>query len=80
MSDVQLDAWVMYSRMNFTDRDGSPTYRVSDFYYSTILNTDPNSNVDRNYMYLAKNNIATEDNYLYPFDYDQTGTYFEVGK
>lgn len=41
ISDIQLDSWVMYSRMNFTERGGgSPTFRVSDFFFSTVLNTD----------------------------------------
>ena len=70
----------MYNRMNFTDREGMPTFRVSDFFFSTVLSTKTDGLIDRNYIYLARNKVATEDNYLYPFDYDQQGEYYDVGK
>ena len=67
--------------MNFTERGaGPPTYRVSDFFFSTVLNTDQKSLVDRNYIYLSKNNIATEDQHFYSFEYSYQGIYFDIGK
>jgi hypothetical protein len=81
ISDIQLDAWIIHSRINFTDRANTPpTFRTSDLYYSTILNTSPKSLVDRNYIYLRKNSIYTEDSLFFNFEYSHYSTYYDLGK
>ena len=66
--------------MNFTERNFEPSFRVMDMFHSTMLNTNKALPVMRNYMYLRLNSVKTEDNYIYPFDYDFDGFFYDVGK
>jgi hypothetical protein len=66
--------------MNFTEREFVPSFRVYDLFHSIVLNSNPDSVVPRNYMYLRKNSVKTEDSLIYPFDYDVDDFFFDVGK
>ena len=79
IKDVQLDTWVAYRKMNFLDKTSDPTFMVNDIFSSEMLNNKPDHIINRNYMYLRKNNLQLEDDYL-QFEYTGTGTYFDVGK
>ena len=63
VKDVQLDTWVSYSKMNFLDRSVEPIFKVNDIFASYLLNTKKDSVIDRNYMYLRRNNLQLEDDY-----------------
>ena len=44
-----------------------------------MLNTAPETVIERNYMYLRKNDFQLEDDYL-QFEFTGTGQYYDVGK
>lgn len=79
MKDVQLDTWVAYSKMNFVDKTNEPTFMVNDIFASQMLNTAEDREIQRNYMYLRKNDLQMEDDY-FQFDYTLTGVYYDIGK
>ena len=66
--------------MNYTEREFEPSFRVMDMFHSVMLNENTDVPVMRNYMYLRLNTVKTEDNLLYPFDYDFDGFFYDVGK
>ena len=61
VKDIQLDTWVINSKMNFTERFKFPSFRVSDFFFSSVLSESPILPVPRNYLYLRENTVETED-------------------
>lgn len=70
VQDIQIDTWVVYKKMNFTDRLAEPTFLVQDILDSqTLAGTyDPVTNnpvkVDINQVYMRGNDVATTDGYL----------------
>lgn len=80
VKDLELNVWAINSKINFTDRVTLPAFRVQDMYHSTILNTSQEVVVRRPYIYLRKNLIETEDNIVYPFSKDFSGTFYDVGR
>ena len=79
VKDIQLDTWVAFYKMDFLDKVQQSTYKVNDIFDSQMLNADRNTIVQRNYMYLRKNDMQLEDDFL-QFDYTGVGTYYDVGK
>ena len=49
--------------MNFLDRTEEPIFKVNDIFASYLLNTKEDSVVERNYMYLRRNDLQLEDDY-----------------
>lgn len=79
VKDIQADTWVAYFKMDFLDKDYQPTFKVNDIYDSQMLDNSRSSVVKRNYMYLRKNDLQLEDDYL-QFEYTGVATYYDVGK
>ena len=52
VKDIMVDNWVMYKKMNFTDKLGEPNFYANDIYDSVMLNDHPDHVIQRNYMYL----------------------------
>lgn len=78
--DVELDTWVTFRKMNFSDKIGEPNFIATDIFDAIMLNADPNHIIERNYMYLRKNFQEMEDTY-YPFEYfSYEGDFYDVGK
>ena len=61
---MQLDVWVAFKKMDFLDKEGESTYKVNDMYFSTMLFNHPDNVIERNYMYVRKNDLQLEDDYL----------------
>lgn len=80
IKDISVETWAVYSKMNFTERRFEPSFRVYDLFHSTVINTDQNAPLARNYMYLRRNTATTEDNLIYPFFYDFNEKWYDVGK
>lgn len=40
VSDIQLDTWIAYEKMDFLDYEGKPTFLVQEVVSSTLLDYD----------------------------------------
>ena len=71
--------WNAYFKMDFLDKDPQPTFKVNDIYDSQMLNNNKDHIVQRNYIYLRKNDLQLEDDFIQLY-YTGEATYYDVGK
>ena len=69
IKDIQIDSWIVYKKMNFTDRQAEPTFIVQDVYDSQVLSdpldaTGNLAKVNVNQIYIRGNDITTLDQFV----------------